>query len=38
MNRIEAIRVNNQWNFYLFKWGNNAVKINFLGYHFHLKK
>ena len=31
--RIEALRINNQWDLYFFKWGTNAVKIDFLGYH-----
>jgi len=31
--RIEALRINNQWNLYFFKWGKNAVKVDFIGYH-----
>jgi len=31
--RIEALRINDQWDLYFFKWGKNVIKVDFLGYH-----
>lgn len=31
--RIDALRINDQWDLYFFKWGNNFIKVDFLGYH-----
>lgn len=31
--RIKALRINDQWDLYFFKWGKNVIKVDFLGYH-----